>query len=113
MSGVKAAGSVIRNGSSLLDDLCGEIDQLKDCTDILAGVHADKPDAGGCGCLLLSGVLTDKPDAEAPLLSARYMHDQVLPAMAALRTSADRLEQITDRACWPFPTYDELLFSIQ
>ena len=95
MSGVKAAGSVIRNGSSLLDDLCGEIDQLKDCTDILAGV------------------LADKPDADAPLLSARYMHDQVLPAMAALRTSADRLEQITDRACWPFPTYDELLFSIQ
>ena len=95
MSGVKAAGSVIRNGSSLLDDLCGEIDQLKDCTDILASV------------------LADKPDADAPLLSARYMHDQVLPAMAALRTSADRLEQITDRACWPFPTYDELLFSIQ
>ena len=95
ITNVKAAGAAIRNGSSLLEELCGEIDRLKDCTDIL------------------SDALNGKPDADAPLVSARYMHDRILPAMAALRNSADRLEQITDRSCWPFPTYDELLFSIQ
>ncbi len=41
------------------------------------------------------------------------MHDSVLPAMTALRESADRLETIVDRSDWPFPTYDELLFSVR
>ena len=40
------------------------------------------------------------------------MHDVVLPAMTCLRQSADELETMTDRNYWPFPTYDELLFSI-
>ena len=92
---VKAAGSAVMNGSSLLSGLCEEIDQLKDSIDSLAGI------------------LAEKPDTDSPEFSARYMHDRVLPTMAVLRSCADRLEQITDRSCWPFPTYDELLFSIQ
>ena len=95
LAGVKSAGGTIMNGPALLTDLCEEIDRLKDSVDTL------------------SDTLEKKPAAEAPVVSARYMHDQVLPAMAVLRSSADRLEQITDRSCWPFPTYDELLFSIQ
>ena len=58
-------------------------------------------------------ILINAADSDLPEASARYMHDRVLPAMAALRACADHLEQITDRSCWPFPTYDELLFSIQ
>ena len=92
---IKEAGSVVSNGSSLLSGLCEEIDQLKDSVDSL------------------SGILSKKPDTDSPEFVARYMHDQVLPAMTVLRSCADRLEQITDRSCWPFPTYDELLFSIQ
>ena len=95
LAGVKSAGGTIMNGPALLTDLCEEIDRLKDSVDSL------------------SDTLEKKPAAEAPVVSARYMHDQVLPAMVVLRSSADRLEQITDRSCWPFPTYDELLFSIQ
>ena len=95
LAGVKSAGGTIMNGPALLTDLCEEIDRLKDSVDTL------------------SDTLEKKPAAEVPVVSARYMHDQVLPAMAVLRSSADRLEQITDRSCWPFPTYDELLFSIQ
>ena len=95
LTGVKSAGGTIMNGSALLTDLCEEIDRLKDSIDAL------------------SGILEEKPDTDTPIVSARYMHDLVLPAMAVLRSSADRLEQITDRSCWPFPTYDELLFSIQ
>ncbi len=37
--------------------------------------------------------------------------DEVIPAMAKLRTVADELERNTDRAFWPIPTYGELLFS--
>ena len=92
---VKAAGFSFSNVPALLSDLCGEIDRLKDSVDALAEA------------------LSFRPETDIPLDAARYMHDCVLPAMAALRASADRLECITDRSCWPFPTYDELLFSIQ
>ena len=60
----------------------------------------------------LESVLSDRPCGDDPISSARYMHDTVLPAMADLRKSADLLETMTDRSCWPFPTYDELLFSL-
>ena len=95
LTNVRSAGAGIMNGPALLSPLCGLIDQLKDSVDAL------------------SAILSAKPETDAPDLAARYMHDQVLPAMAALRSCADSLEQITDRSCWPFPTYDELLFSIQ
>ena len=92
---VKDAGCSLAHGSVLLSDLCSEIDQLKEKVDFL------------------SEILGGRPDTDLPEDAARYMHDLVLPAMSSLRASADRLECITDRSCWPFPTYDELLFSIQ
>ena len=60
----------------------------------------------------LESVIRNRPEGEDPLADARYMHDTVLPAMANLRKSADTLETLTDKTYWPFPTYDELLFSI-
>ena len=60
----------------------------------------------------LESVIRARPAGDDPLEAARYMHDTVLPAMADLRKSADLLETLTDRSYWPFPTYDELLFSI-
>ncbi len=95
LTSVKEAGYTLETGSALLSDLCREIDQLKENVDAL------------------SAGLENRPDTILPEGTARYMHDLVLPAMAALRASADRLECITDRSFWPFPTYDELLFSIQ
>ena len=95
LASVKDAGCSLVNGSVLLSDLCAEIDQLKEKVDFL------------------SETLGSRPDTDLPEAAARYMHDLVLPAMSSLRASADRLECITDRSCWPFPTYDELLFSIQ
>ena len=62
--------------------------------------------------LRLESVVRERPAGDDPLADARYMHDHVLPAMADLRKSADTLETLTDRSYWPFPTYDELLFSI-
>ena len=60
----------------------------------------------------LESVIRDRPEGEDPLISARYMHDVVLPVMSDLRKSADQLETLTDKNYWPFPTYDRLLFSI-
>ena len=42
--------------------------------------------------------------------AAVYYHDVILADMEAIRTEADALEKITDKSCWPFPTYSDLLF---
>ncbi|MBR2328570.1 MAG: glutamine synthetase type III, partial [Clostridia bacterium] len=44
--------------------------------------------------------------------AAAHCRDMVLPAMAALRGTADSLEVITAKDAWPFPGYDELLFTL-
>ena len=42
--------------------------------------------------------------------AARHYHDTIVPGMNALRSSADMLEILTDKSCWPYPTYSDLLF---
>ena len=64
------------------------------------------------GLAALESAVGARPAGDDPLKDARYMHDAVLPAMSDLRKTADLLETLTDRSYWPFPTYDELLFSI-
>ena len=39
-----------------------------------------------------------------------YYHDSIVTLMAALRAEADVLEQLTDKAYWPYPTYSDLLY---
>ena len=43
---------------------------------------------------------------------ARVYHGKVVPAMAALRTPADKLEMIVDKDLWPFPSYGDLIFEV-
>ena len=43
---------------------------------------------------------------------AVYYHEQVIPAMAALRSPVDQLEIIVDKAYWPMPSYGDLLFEV-
>jgi glutamine synthetase len=38
------------------------------------------------------------------------MHDTLLPAMADVRTAADRLEKVVADDLWPLPKYSEILF---
>ncbi len=38
--------------------------------------------------------------------------DAVIPAMDAVRAAADALEAIVSNACWPLPTYGDMLFSV-
>ena len=43
---------------------------------------------------------------------AHAYHDQVVPAMEALRAPADQLEMIVDKELWPFPSYGDLMFEL-
>ena len=43
---------------------------------------------------------------------AHAFHDEVVPAMAALRAPADKLEMIVDKDLWPFPSYGDLIFEV-
>lgn len=44
---------------------------------------------------------------------ATFYHDTVLADMDAVREIADEMEKYTAEEYWPFPTYGDLLFSIQ
>ena len=43
---------------------------------------------------------------------ARAYHDQIVPAMAALRVPVDELELLVDKDIWPVPTYGDLMFEV-
>lgn len=43
---------------------------------------------------------------------ANYFHEEVVPAMEALRAPIDALEMLVDKALWPVPTYGDLLFEV-
>ena len=43
--------------------------------------------------------------------AANY-RERVIPAMAELRICADTLEKLTDKQCWPYPSYEDLLFNL-
>lgn len=42
--------------------------------------------------------------------AAAYCRQSIIVTMDALRASADRLEELTAKKYWPFPTYADLLF---
>lgn len=43
---------------------------------------------------------------------AHRYHDEVVPAMEALRVPADKLEMLVDKELWPFPSYGDLIFEV-
>ena len=43
-------------------------------------------------------------------LAADYNLKVIIPAMNAVRSTADSLEELTDKSYWPFPTYADILF---
>ncbi|MBE7016118.1 MAG: glutamine synthetase type III [Ruminococcaceae bacterium] len=44
---------------------------------------------------------------------ADYYKDVILSRMARVRESADKMETMTERKCWPYPTYEDLLFGVR
>jgi len=43
---------------------------------------------------------------------AHAYHDQIVPAMSALRQPIDELELLVDKSIWPVPTYGDLMFEL-
>jgi glutamine synthetase len=76
---------------SLIAETHGLVDELVSAIVALEQVNAEHPDVEG-------------------IEHAIYMRDQVLPAMDAVRTVADRLERIVADDLWPLPKYSEMLF---
>ncbi|MBN2658519.1 MAG: glutamine synthetase III [Spirochaetales bacterium] len=69
------------------------------------------------GLLKASAVVTKEMnealEMEHDLLAqAKAYREKVIPAMAELRTYGDALEKITDKAMWPYPSYEDLLFTL-
>lgn len=51
--------------------------------------------------------------AENAQKTAENYRDYVLSVMNKLRITADKIELITERKCWPYPTYGDLLFGVK
>ncbi|HVI42192.1 MAG TPA: hypothetical protein VM577_16185, partial [Anaerovoracaceae bacterium] len=60
----------------------------------------------------LDNALIDVNAVEELFIAAEYYNKKVLPIMKEIRIAADTLETMTASACWPFPVYGELLFSV-
>ena len=60
------------------------------------------------GCEKLKALLGRIPENEND--AAAYFHESIIPAMDAVRSDADALEELTDKSYWPFPTYSDLLY---
>ena len=59
-------------------------------------------------CLKLQNSLSGIPDNTED--SVRYCTDVIVAEMEAVRDEADRLEALTAKSYWPYPTYSDLLF---
>ena len=59
-------------------------------------------------CEMLRKELQEAPAGSEEIM--RYYHKVIVNRMNKLREQADILEQHTDRSCWPYPTYSDLLF---
>ena len=44
--------------------------------------------------------------------SSEFVRDDMLPAMDTLRKFVDEAEMLTSQRDWPFPSYGQLLFSV-
>ncbi|HTR62864.1 MAG TPA: glutamine synthetase III [Candidatus Binataceae bacterium] len=58
----------------------------------------------------LEGLMHRNGAGEDKLAHARHLCSEVIPAMAALRTTSDTLEGIVADDLWPLATYQEMLF---
>jgi glutamine synthetase len=88
---VKSAGASSKSTSRILDELVALIDEFRARTEKLAKLVEHESDGS-----------TER--------HAKHFRDHVVPAMADLRETGDRLETIIPHALWPLPTYREMLF---
>jgi glutamine synthetase len=81
--------------SAVADEVRGATDDLVEAIHELEKVNSEESHA---------------PYEDDVLEHAKYMRDSVLPAMAAVREAADKLERMVADDLWPLPRYSEMLF---
>ena len=94
LNGYQAAQSAKVSGKGLartMETVSGAIDELVEALDTLVKQNEE---LGG----------------EDLHSKAHHMRDNLVPAMAAVRTACDRLERIVPDDLWPLPRYREMLF---
>lgn len=84
-------------------DLSCETGMIKEISENLGELYA--------GVNALKDILGKVPSDDV-LAYAQYYQDTVIPAMEKIRKPADELELLVGREFWPFPTYGDLLFSV-
>ncbi len=98
-------------------EVCATKLALKSCEmpsaleDELLGSLSALGGALGSQVALLQSRLDVLPDGDM-LCVARYAQTELLPAMSALRGTADALEAVVGVSHWPFPTYGDLLYRL-
>lgn len=91
---VKEAGADVSVQSGLLSEVSGLLVETKTALEALIKV-------------------TDEAALkEEGAVQANFYHDEVFPAMEALRAPVDRLEMIIDKDVWPMPSYGDLIFEV-
>ncbi|MBQ3093603.1 MAG: glutamine synthetase type III, partial [Clostridia bacterium] len=61
----------------------------------------------------LKGAIANTHDVHGSEALAFYYRDHIVTAMQELRRIADEIETRTAKPFWPYPTYDDLLYSVQ
>ena len=80
----------------------------KDTLKLLNTLYADAAKA----IASLKAAIEKGKKAESWMEYGRICRDEIIPAMNALRAAADEMEIHTAKKYWPFPTYGDLLFSV-
>ena len=83
----RAARNILKEVTELLENLEDAVEALKKALAAAQGIKGNKE-------------------------KAFAYRDSVKVCMEQLRTPADRLETITDKSIWPFPSYEDLLFEV-
>ena len=80
----------------------------KDTLKLLAGLYSDAAKA----VKSLKAALEKGKSAADWMAYGKICRDEIIPAMNALREACDGMEIRTAKKYWPFPTYGDLLFSV-
>ncbi len=92
ISALKAAG---------VEPSASQIDFLKEISSLISSLQTRSTE--------LVKIADHHADGDS-LAHAKYSRDVIIPAMAAVREVADKLETLVADDLWPLPTYQEMLF---
>ena len=77
------------------------MERLSDLTDFIMDAVID-----------LEGALATLKTIDDIFRSSEFVRDEMLPKMEILRKYVDEAEMLTSQRDWPFPSYGQLLFSV-